>query len=523
MSLWIHELYLPLLIAAMVLACIIVVITSRMRETPGGMTFTAMMAGVAIWCLGCVVELLARTIDGKMLGCQIQYLGIASTPLNWFLLIVRYTQQDAWLTRSRLLLLWLIPCCTVVFMWTNQWHHLMYAHVVITSYSQLSFLHITYGPWFLLHISSSWLLVAAGCIAIVVSLRNIAPFYRRQTIALLVVALVPYLFNISYVLRLPPLGDLDLTPVAFALSGILLLVALRYFQIIRISPIARDAVFEHMLDGVVVLDSHRRVLDANPAICTLLGKTVVELYGADAPTLFAAWLPTHILDDHGGVLTIQLTDVLGTQRWFNLLASRFAKRRGWLLVLRDITDLHQLQERLNTLAFYDALTGLPNRMLANDRITQGLTQVRRRQTHMAVLFLDVDGFKTINDTLGHAMGDRLLHEVAKRLLACIRECDTVARVGGDEFIIVVADLANPTFAQITATRVLNAFATPFQLDNHTARLTASIGIAVAPDDGLEVETLLRLADNAMYDAKKRGKNTFVMHSVSAAPTPAIPQ
>jgi diguanylate cyclase (GGDEF)-like protein/PAS domain S-box-containing protein len=514
---WLQDLSVLLLIMALALALINAMFAWRLRETPGSKEFTVMLLGVSFWCLGSFVELFANTVHGKMLGCQIQYLGIAPISPCWFLLIARYLKPAEWLTRRRLLLFWVIPLLTIGLIWTNDWHHLMYAHVNLVPPFRLTCLHITYGPWFLVHISYSWLLVAAGLVMLLTSLRKVAPFYRRQLITLLVAALAPYLFNILYVLRIGPFGTFDYTPVAFALSGAGILLALRHFRIIDLSPIAREAVFEGMHDGVLVLDNRQRVLDANPALLALLGGNMEELYGGHAASLFATWLPAEIFAAGGSEQTVQLTDRNGDVRWINLRVSILAKRQGWLLVLRDNTDVHLLQERLNALAFYDELTGLPNRTLAQERMTQELARLRRQQTRMALLYLDLDGFKEINDTLGHTLGDRVLHLVAERLLSCVRACDTVARIGGDEFILILSDLADPEFARITAARILDACADPLHLEEHTAQLTASIGIAIAPDDGMDSDTLLGMADLAMYRAKTHSKNAFMFYSEPAVP------
>ncbi len=511
MHIWLHTLYLPLLIIAAGVAFLGVGVAWRLHDAPGGRAFLLMMGGVGVWCLGCVVELLAGGLDGKLLGCQIEYLGIASVPLNWFLLIISYLQHDAWLTRARVWGLWAVPLCTIALIWTNAWHHLMYARVALAPTDALPNWQITYGPWFVVHISYSWLLVLAGLVVILLSLRNIAPVYRRQTLALLAAALLPFLFNILYVLRLGPLPGCDLTPVAFAFSGVGLLLAIRVFRMIEVAPIARNAVFESMRDGVIVLDTRGRVLDTNPALRAILGTESGVLFGADAGALFSAWLPPEVLHETAGMHTVRLTDGEGAVRWFDLRASLLAPRRGRLLVLRDITDLHTLQEQLNMLAYFDAVTGLPNRVLAHDRMKLELARVKRHQTRLAVLFLDVDGFKRVNDTHGHAAGDRLLHEIGRRMLGCVRETDTVARVGGDEFIVVISDLSIPPFAEVTAARILDAFTRPFALDDADVSVTVSIGIAVAPDDDMDADTLLRQADDAMYHVKKHGKNAFAFY------------
>jgi diguanylate cyclase (GGDEF)-like protein len=159
-------------------------------------------------------------------------------------------------------------------------------------------------------------------------------------------------------------------------------------------------------------------------------------------------------------------------------------------------------------AEHDFLTGLPNRMLLNDRIGQAIALAKRHATKVAVLFLDLDGFKHINDSLGHPVGDKLLQSVAKRLVDCIRGSDSVSRQGGDEFVVLLLDLEHAEDAAITARRMLQAVAQPHSIDQHDLHVTASIGVSVYPDDALDAETLIKNADTAMYQAKENGRRSF---------------
>jgi diguanylate cyclase (GGDEF)-like protein/PAS domain S-box-containing protein len=179
-----------------------------------------------------------------------------------------------------------------------------------------------------------------------------------------------------------------------------------------------------------------------------------------------------------------------------------------IAIKRDITQQKMYEARLDLLAHHDALTGLPNRLLFSDRLSQRIAEARRRGEQVAVMFLDIDRFKLVNDTLGHNAGDRLLAQVGERLKSTIREADTVARMGGDEFTVVLSQGRYAEDASRIARRILDLLANPFHLDDHELYLTASIGISVFPADGSDVETLVRNADAAMYHAKERGKNTF---------------
>jgi diguanylate cyclase (GGDEF)-like protein/PAS domain S-box-containing protein len=180
------------------------------------------------------------------------------------------------------------------------------------------------------------------------------------------------------------------------------------------------------------------------------------------------------------------------------------KVTGAVIVFRDVSAARAQSEQMIHLAEHDSLTGLPNRLLFDDRLGQAISLARRHGGQAAVLFLDLDGFKKVNDSLGHAVGDKLLQSVAKRLLSCVRAPDTVSRQGGDEFALLLQDIHRPEDAAATAKRVLRALGEVHSVDGHQLHITASIGMSVYPGDGLDAETLIRNADTAMYQAKKNG-------------------
>jgi diguanylate cyclase (GGDEF)-like protein/PAS domain S-box-containing protein len=174
----------------------------------------------------------------------------------------------------------------------------------------------------------------------------------------------------------------------------------------------------------------------------------------------------------------------------------------------DITERKWAEDRVRNLAYHDALTGLPNRRLFDDRLSVALPQAHRQHQPLAVLFLDLDHFKDINDSLGHAVGDRLLQRVALRLISSVREGDTVARLGGDEFILLLPGLGRPEDLGRVSEKVLGALREPFVLEGRELMVTGSMGISVYPADGEDVDTLVRSADVAMYRAKDKGRDSF---------------
>jgi diguanylate cyclase (GGDEF)-like protein/PAS domain S-box-containing protein len=181
---------------------------------------------------------------------------------------------------------------------------------------------------------------------------------------------------------------------------------------------------------------------------------------------------------------------------------------GAVMVAHDVTAARELSSKLARLALHDSLTDLPNRALFNDRLGQAMVNARLHGAYAALLYVDLDRFKHINDSLGHATGDKLLQTVARRLLGCVRSSDTVSRQGGDEFVVLLADIVRIKDAVACAEKMLTALEAPYRIGEHELRLTASIGVAIFPDDAAEGDALLKCADTAMYQAKYQGRNNY---------------
>jgi diguanylate cyclase (GGDEF)-like protein/PAS domain S-box-containing protein len=181
---------------------------------------------------------------------------------------------------------------------------------------------------------------------------------------------------------------------------------------------------------------------------------------------------------------------------------------GTVVVFRDVSEARRVSIQMAHSAEHDSLTGLPNRLLLNDRVTQAISFARRHMKQLAILFLDLDGFKHINDSLGHPVGDKLLQSVAKRLVDCGRASDTVSRQGGDEFVVLLSEVEHAEDAAVAARRMLQAVAEPHSVDQQELHVTTSIGVSVYPDDGEDAETLVKNADTAMYQAKENGRQSY---------------
>ena len=279
-------------------------------------------------------------------------------------------------------------------------------------------------------------------------------------------------------------------------------------------------VFETTADAIVISDADDRVVMVNAAFSKLTGFDAADIVGkilAESP-----FRPLDVEQSKSrmqrqlrdGFVTAEVSRIRKDGAPLSLWVTASCVRnpdgtlRNHVRVFTDISLLKAAQRELEQLASFDALTGLPNRRLLNDRLEQTLRRMHRRNDGLALLFIDLDGFKNVNDTHGHAIGDLALQAVASRLQRCVRSSDSVGRWGGDEFAIVLDGARLPADAALVGERIVAAMAEPLVIEGRQLTLAASIGIAVYPDDGTDAAGLLRSADAAMYEVKEAGRNGF---------------
>jgi diguanylate cyclase (GGDEF)-like protein/PAS domain S-box-containing protein len=310
---------------------------------------------------------------------------------------------------------------------------------------------------------------------------------------------------------------------AVVLLGVSLVwVLTRYLESLRQSARAHQlagTVFSSSQQGILITDTHGSIVSANPAYCQITGYSEAELIGQnprilrsgvqDATFYQAMWASLKSTGRWQGEVKNRRKNGDLYVQWINIDAVTTPEgERLYVGIATDISELVHTRERLASLAYYDTLTGLPNRVLFQDRLRQAMVQTRRDQEVMALIFCDLDNFKVVNDSLGHAAGDDLLQEVAKRLKSCVRESDTVARLGGDEFALILNHAKGPEEMARMAGHIIKTLAQPCHVQGAELISSASLGITFYPSDARTEEELLKNADVAMYRAKERGRNDF---------------
>ena len=281
-----------------------------------------------------------------------------------------------------------------------------------------------------------------------------------------------------------------------------------------------EKVIESSLEGVMVTDAHARILSVNPAFTRMTGYAPEEVVGLNPSVLnsgrqspaFYARMWDGLLGDgqwQGEVWNRRKTgEVYPQLLHITAIRDREGVLTHYAALFTDISRLKETEARIRDLAYYDPLTGLPNRRLLDDRLQVELAHAARLRCRLAVMFVDLDRFKRINDSLGHAVGDKLLVEIAARLRASLRDDDTVARMGGDEFLVVLNNLSGPDEAATMARRMVAELRRPVNVEGRELVVTTSVGVAVYPDDSRDADTLVKHADVAMYRAKDEGRNSF---------------
>lgn len=508
--------FLASLTVAMSLSIFLIGYVWMRRKIPAAMPLIGVLCGIMLWSFGYIIEYANSALDAKLFSWNISYIGIMTLPVTLLLFASRYTDRGNWITPLRVGILLILPLVTLVLQWTKEWHNLMYYNIHLIIDGPFLLVEKEYGVWFWVSMLYNYILILIALAMLVSRLFRRPRLLAEQTVYLIIAVIVPLMANVGYVFHLLPFPHADWTPCGFAISGLALTLALTRHRLLDILPIARERAIEMMQDGFLVIDSKHRIIDCNAAMREILNMGTDDILGRPLPDRLRQQLcRDQNLNECTEFKTDITLDVNSVPRHFNVNATAILERHhqtpGYVLIFHDFTERKLMEEAVKQIAYYDPLTGLPNRNLFNDRAELALEEARRFNRKMGLLIIDLDKFKDINDTYGHDVGDMVLQDTAIRLSGAVRKIDTVSRLGGDEFIVLLPEISGDDTVRAVADRIMSVMERSFNCKGQDRHVTTSIGAAIYPDDADDLVSLIKYADTAMYSVKQRGRNGFARY------------
>lgn len=475
----------------------------QQRSVTGAKSFFGCILSIFIWCFFAVLEYLSTEATLRIVFGKLQYLGIPFFAVFWFVFTLQYTYNDARLTSQRAGGLMAVPILSMIFAFTDPWHGLIWASVEL-GHTPAPQLMIEHGWWFsYVMMPYNYLLLLGGVGVLLNTYFASSQLYRQQILVLLSAAIIPFFSSLLYLLAGIHFYGLDLTPISFAFSSLIMVVGLFRGNLFEVSPISYRTVFLNTEDAVIFLDTKNHIVDLNPSACqeSLFDNVLGQPFQVGFPAyqhLLTTPLTQEVTET---VKLLQFSQTLLKEVKIRALHSPGRRPVGSVVIIRDVTVEHQKQAQLKHFAYFDSLTGLCNRRQLEISGQLALSSAGKGLWPIALLYVDLNDFKPINDTYGHQIGDTVLIYVAKCLKTCVRQGDIVARLGGDEFVALLFK-ANQSAAHNTQERLSRRLQQTLELESHSLRITASIGVASHPGDGCTLSELLHCADQAMYRDKR---------------------
>ena len=474
-------------------------------NVPGVIPMSGLCICVMIWSAGQLFGTLVTDPSLKMLAVKLQSPGIAYLTVCWFWFAMAYARHRQDVSRVLLVAVSIVPTISLGLALTNEWHHLVWDSPRAIARDGYVGWTANNGPWLMVHVIYAHALLFAATVILGFELSS-SKRYRKALVAVIAAPTITAGLNLLSLSEWSPIAGFDLTTLGFALSALLLSDSVLRYGLLEVTPMIRNRVVEQLTDGVVVINSDGRIVDLNPAAAATFGTSIDAALNQPATNFIDTPLLPGLL-----VGLFSNAEITVGSRFFHVLATplstKLERPPEMALVFRDITELTKIKQEMERLAHTDFLTGLANRRYFMQRLNEETERVKRGNQPMSVLLLDMDSFKSINDTHGHDVGDRVLQVIASVTQEVKRLSDVAARIGGEEFAMLLPatdrdgaiTLAQRLRRTINEQMIADARGRPIQV-------TASIGVATMSQADHGIDQILTHADRALYRAKDAGRD-----------------
>lgn len=485
----------------------------KRTEFSGAKIFLIYAGSVSIYCFAYAFSLASDTLLQVKYWTIVQYIGMPfAAPLS--LLIVRHYIGHR-ISRRTIVTTVAIPVITFFMVATNDWHHLQYKTFVISPDRPLPYVEIEIGFWYIVHGIYTFSCLLASTVLLISNWRQTSKAYRLHLIVLICGQLVPMVTAFLYLIGVTPAG-LDPVPLVICFTSALYIWAILTTRMLTVIPIAKETIFDNIGEGVIVLDLTNRIIDYNRVIREMLPAAQTNMIGKPLQQMAEEFNGHPYSEMRYDAETSEVVlNVHEQERIYQVRMSDLKRESGEvvgrLLMLIDVTVLKRLQQELEQQAFYDGLTQILNRTQFILRSRELLAKASAQSQPFTIAMLDIDYFKRVNDSFGHEAGDHLLIHTVNLCKQILAPDMLFARYGGEEFVIAMPGLTLSQGIEVTEKLRATIAETPFQIHKGTLAITASLGIAQTSSNEETLELLLNRADEALYRAKRNGRNQVCVH------------
>ena len=500
-------------IVTVIVNIVLFLLVYRLRSHSGAVSGLCMIGGIVGWSLTESFLWIGLSRDTMLILCYIQYLFIITVIFSFLFFVINFTGRGNRLSLRRLRPLFIVPFAILLFIWTNNSHGLFYRTFELVPFRDGRMFKVEYGPVFLFWAVYAYILIIWAFVLLFRSYAESNVHYRKQYLAVISGVSIPIVANFFYIFDLYE-HQFDITPMAYTGTALFLVWAVFRKRMFDLKPVARREVFCLMPDSILVLDTEERIVDINPSAVKLFGVGEEDALGLRLDELFPddPVLTTHLKSS--GTHTVNLVRE-GRICYFSLSHSRIRDKRdfslGHIIVLRDVTEQKILEKKLEREAATDSLTGILNRRYFTELSEKELARSRRNGSPLSLVILDIDHFKSVNDSFGHHTGDCVLKALCEECSRCLRESDLLGRWGGEEFIILLPETDLDT-AYLVAERIrIRIMEMKLALSECTdsgdmLSVTVSLGGTAVEPSETSLEEAFKRADEALYRSKSRGRN-----------------